>query len=105
VGAGEVVIRCGEEGDALYVVADGALTVSECPGVPPVLRPGDVFGEIALLRSVPRTATVTARSVAILYALERDAFLCAVGGHPHTARVAHELAAARLRGQPTGTAA
>ena len=66
VGAGEVVIREGERGDWFYVVAEGMLDMDSGNGAPRVGR-GDVFGEIALLRGSPRTATVTARDEAVLY--------------------------------------
>jgi CRP-like cAMP-binding protein len=53
-------------------------------------------GEIALLRAVPRTATVTAHTAATVYRLDRDLFLTAVLGHAPTRRQAEGIAAARL---------
>ena len=98
VAAGEVVIREGEAGDLFYVVADGALDVS-CHGSARSLDPlggGDYFGEIALLRDIPRTATVTARTDTLLYALDRESFLCTVSAHPCTTESVGDVAERRL---------
>ena len=79
VAAGEVVVRAGDSGDRFYVVADGELEIAN--GAHGRAAAGDFFGEIALLRDVPRTATVRATTPSHLYALERDDFLAAVTGH------------------------
>jgi MFS family permease len=79
--AGEQVIRAGDSGDRFYVVDDGELDV-EVDGRREKLYADDYFGEIALLRDVPRTATVTALADSQLYALQRNDFLTAVTGHP-----------------------
>ena len=58
--------------------------------------PGEAFGEIALLRDVPRTATVTAVTDVSLVTLERDVFVSAVTGHGPAHASAEELVAERL---------
>jgi MFS family permease len=94
--AGAEVVRQGAAGDRVYVVASGELAV-EVDGRPgAALGPGDVFGEIALLRDVPRTATVRAASDAKLLTLGRDEFLAAVTGHPGSAAEADVVVATRL---------
>lgn len=84
--AGEVVIREGDAADRFYLVADGRVRVSQHrDGESHILRelgPGDVFGEIGLLRRSPRTATVTALESGRLLALDAAAFLDLVGAGP-----------------------
>jgi MFS family permease len=80
VAAGEVVIREGEVGDRFYIVDHGQLEVVG-PGVQVTAGAGDYFGEIALIRDVPRTATVTAVADSQLYAMERSDFVAAVTSH------------------------
>jgi MFS family permease len=97
VAAGDVVVRAGDEGDRFYIVGEGELDV-DAAGAHATVRKADYFGEIALLRDVPRTATVTAAVDSRLYALLRQDFLAAVTGHA-TARAAGEaVAEARLVG-------
>jgi hypothetical protein len=94
--AGTDVIRQGDHGDRVYVVVSGELAV-EVDGVAGGrLLAGDLFGEIALLRDVPRTATVRAETGAELLTLGRDEFLAAVTGHPRSAAEADVVVATRL---------
>ena len=80
VAAGELVVREGEVGDRFYIVGEGQLEIT-ADGLHDVARESDYFGEIALLRDVPRTASVKAVVDSHLYALQRDDFLAAVTGH------------------------
>jgi CRP-like cAMP-binding protein len=96
VDPGSVVFRAGDGGDRFYLVADGDVEVELEGRAAQVLGPGGWFGEIALLRDVPRTATVTARTQAKLLALDREEFLTAVTGHPESAEAADAVVGARL---------
>lgn len=95
VGAGEVVIRAGERGDRFYLVGSGALEIT-AEGLRATAEEGDYFGEIALLRDVPRTATVTALVDTRLYVLQRDDFLAAVTGHDAAHAAGQNIADERL---------
>jgi Cyclic nucleotide-binding domain len=78
--AGAVVVRQGDVGDQFSVLASGAVEVTQGDQVLRRLGPGDWFGELALLRDMPRTATVTATEDTELVQLGRDEFLTAVTG-------------------------
>ncbi len=98
VDPGTVIVREGDAGDRFYIVAEGEIEVSQYGRTVSELEAGGYFGEIALLRDVPRTATVTARTNAVLYALDREDFLSAVTGHPQSAEAAESVMSARLAG-------
>jgi MFS family permease len=95
VPAGEVVIRAGEVGDRFYIVGAGELEIVAARLHMTVQR-ADYFGEIALLRDVPRTATVTARVDSQLFALQREDFLEAVTGVEAAHAAGHAVAEERL---------
>ena len=94
--SGEELFRQGDVGDRFYIVADGEVEIVIDGHVVRETGPGGYFGEIALLRDVPRTATVRAKDDVELFALDRDDFIAAVSGHAASAEVADSVIAARL---------
>jgi MFS family permease len=104
VDAGSTVVREGEPGERFYVVGSGRVDVSQNRRVLATLGPGEYFGEIALLREVPRTATVVAREDSELLTLERDEFVAAVTGHAESKEAADAVIGARLGSLRTGMA-
>jgi predicted MFS family arabinose efflux permease len=95
---GSEIIRAGDHGDRFYLVVEGEVEVSAPGRLPATLGPGEYFGEIALLRDVPRTATVRARTPTVVYALGREDFLAAVTSHAPSAAAAEAVVDARLGG-------
>src|SRR5205085_12390038 len=78
---GTVLIREGDLGDRYYIVADGVAQVTQHGANVRVLHRSDGAGEIALIRDIPRTATVTAVSSLVGYRLQRQPCLMAGTGH------------------------
>ncbi|HTX25417.1 MAG TPA: cyclic nucleotide-binding domain-containing protein [Streptosporangiaceae bacterium] len=96
VPAGAVLIQQGDQGDAYYAVASGELDAVQDGQFLRRCGRGEGVGEIALLRAIPRTASVVAHTAATVYELNRELFLTAVVGHAATARRADHIADARL---------
>jgi MFS family permease len=97
---GSVVVREGDTGDRFYIVAEGEVEVTEGDTTISTLGAGGYFGEIALLRDLPRTATVTAKTSVVLYALDREDFLATVSSHAPSEQAAEEVVTARLARMP-----
>jgi MFS family permease len=93
---GAVLIQQGGRGDAYYAIAEGELDVLHDGHFLRRYGRGEGVGEIALLRDIPRTATVIAHSAATVYELHRDLFLTAVLGHAPTQLRADRIAGARM---------
>ena len=95
--AGEVVASEGEPGAGLFVIDEGEADVTIGGKRLNHLRPGDFFGEMALLDGGPRTATVTATTDMSLYALTEWVYRGLLTEHPSIALRTLEAMAARLR--------
>ena len=93
--AGSTLFHRGDAGDNFYILTSGTLQIELPDGAKREDAPAYV-GEIALLRDVPRTATVEAETGCDLLALERDDFLAAVGGNSGSSGIAQDVVSARL---------
>lgn len=89
---GSTVFEQGDSGDVFWIIRSGQAAVA-IDGVPVRdLVPGDSFGEIALLRDVPRTATVRAADEPlVLTGIDRDDFIPAVTGHGEASDIADNV--------------
>ena len=96
VEAGRTVFHEGDRGDRFYVIDRGSVEVQAAGRLLRRLGPGEFFGEIALVRDVPRTATVVASTSCSLLALEAAEFLGAVTGHASSAEAADAVVVSRL---------
>jgi MFS family permease len=93
---GDPIIREGEVGDRFYILASGQTSVTSGGEQRAAMGPGDSFGEIALVRNVPRTASVTAVGPVEGFALDRDAFCAAVTGDVRSRAAAEAVVRKRL---------
>jgi hypothetical protein len=98
--SGSVVMREGDPGQDFHVIASGSASVTVRGTPRPPLGPGDCFGEIALLRDIPRTATIIAAEQLHTLALGREEFLAAVTSSARSGVAAESLVAQRLNADP-----
>ena len=82
VEAGKVLAREGEIGQEFFVIVEGEVSVTKDGEEIRTLGPGDFFGEIALLKDVRRTATVTATTPVRFFVLTRQGFRSLVAHQP-----------------------
>jgi predicted MFS family arabinose efflux permease len=93
---GTAIVREGDPSDLFYVIASGRVEVTQGGRHLRDEGPGDFFGEIGLLRTVPRTATVTATEDTELLTLTREDFLGAVMGTDASMAAAYDIVTSRL---------
>ncbi len=94
--AGAVLMREGDPGDDFFVIESGLVEVTQDGRVLRREGAGEYFGEIALLRDVPRTATITAVEDTVVRTITRDDFLAAVSGHREARSTAESTVSFRL---------
>ena len=105
VPAGTPVVREGDVGDRFFVILSGTVTVTIAGREYRRQGAGDAFGEVALLRDVPRTATVTALEPVEVLAIERGPFIEALTGQPRSHALAHEVTERHLAAGSTKASA
>ena len=93
---GAVVMREGDTGDVYHLIVTGTAEAAALGTPLRTMGVGDGFGEIALLRDIPRTATVTASGPLTTVTLRREDFLAAVTGHNDASAAAALIAEQRL---------
>lgn len=99
---GDVILREGAEGDAVYLLDEGRVRISKAPGdgrpaFSRVLDAPSALGEMALIARTPRTATVRADGPVRCMRLDRAAFEAIVQRHPDVARLLTRLVGERLK--------
>ncbi len=99
---GAEIITEGSGGDRFYLIDSGEVAVFRGGSLHQLESDGESFGEIALIRDTPRTATVRATRPTTLLTLEREQFINAVTGYPRSRQIAEDVIDARLAGGPMG---
>ena len=81
--AGEVVFKQGDEGNRFYIIQEGNIHLERFDNsvktLDIILKPGNFFGEMALVKNIPRTATAEAVSDSLLYSLDKETFCTVIG--------------------------
>ena len=96
---GQLVIEKGELGDCMYILAAGKVRVHDGPHTLAEIGPGKIFGELALLDTEPRSASVSAIAQSQLYKLEQESFFRVLAEEPDVSRAILKMLVQRMREQ------
>ncbi len=81
--AGTVVFKQGDEGNKFYLIQEGNIHLERFDNslktLDIVLKPGNFFGEMALVKNIPRTATAEAVTDSLLFTLDKESFCNVIG--------------------------
>ncbi len=99
--AGEIIVRRGEMGHAMYFIASGQVEIELPHGRHHVLGEGQFFGEIAVLKNTRRTATVRATVRSQLLVLDAADLRILMAQRPDLAGRIHDVARSRAAGKDT----
>ncbi len=102
VGTGEMVFAKGDKGESMYLIVGGEVRVHDGPYTINYLHHGDIFGEMALLDSEPRMASITATTETQLLRLDQDPFYELLEDRPEVARGVIHVLSIRLRATVAG---
>jgi glucose-6-phosphate 1-dehydrogenase len=98
VGPGVTIVRKGDEADEMYLICRGEVEVIDDTGnIISTLKDGDFFGEIGLLLSIPRTATVRTKTLCDFFVLHRSDFVHILNDHPQFAETIMKVAKERYK--------
>ena len=97
-GPGITIVRKGDAADEMYLICRGEVEVIDAAGkVISTLKDGDFFGEIGLIMSIPRTATVRTKTLCDLFVLHRSDFVHILNDHPQFAETITKVARERYK--------
>lgn len=94
---GTVILSEGQEGNSMYVVMEGELSISLGDKLLATARPGEIIGEMALINSEIRSATVTAKTDCVLASIDQASFNSMLRHVPDFTLHVMDILAARLR--------
>lgn len=95
----QIIIRKGDEGDALYIIASGRVRVHDEEQVVARMEAGNFFGEISFLDAAPRSMSVSADLPSVLYRILRNNFYKVFKGQPEITQIIVSTLTQRLRNQ------
>lgn len=95
----QLVIRKGDEGNSLFIIATGRVKVHDGDQVVAKMESGNFFGEISFLDAAPRSMSVSADADSVLYRISRDDFYSVFKNQPEVTQIIVSTLTKRLRNQ------